>query len=72
MSSFDNKISKNMWRVVFYERRQNRVQMDRSGPWLPQKQLAMNWAQWFAEQGYFVALQDQAGTLERLHQGLPA
>jgi len=72
MSSFDNKISKNMWRVVFYERRQNRVQMDRTGPWLPQKQLAMNWAQWFAEQGYFVALQDQAGTLERLHQGLPA
>ncbi|MDT9001594.1 hypothetical protein RQP53_20120 [Paucibacter sp. APW11] len=60
-----------MWRVVFYERRNNRVQLDKTGPWLPQRQLAMDWAQWFSAQGYFVALQHQSGELERLCEGLP-
>lgn len=72
MRSLDGKISKTMWRVVFYERRNHRVELDRTGPWLPNKQLAQNWAQWFAERGYFVAVQDQSGIMERLSQGLPA
>jgi hypothetical protein len=71
MSNFDRSISNGMWRVVFYERRNNRVQMDRTGPWLPSKQLAQQWAQWFCERGYHVALQDQSGGLEKLSQGLP-
>lgn len=61
----------NMWRVVFYERRGCRVQIDRTGPWLPKRQFAQEWARWFKAQGYFVALQDQFGTEERFSQGLP-
>lgn len=72
MASFHDRIPSNMWRVVFYERRGPRVHMDRTGPWLPQKQQAQHWAHWFAEQGYHVALQDQNGHLEKLHVGLPS
>jgi len=71
MNNFDRSISSGMWRVVFYERRGYRVQMDRTGPWLPNKKLAQQWAQWFGERGYHVALQDQGGGLERLSPGLP-
>lgn len=60
-----------MWRVVFYERRGNRVQMDRTGPWLPNKKLAEQWAHWFGERGHHVALQDQSGSMEKVSQGLP-
>lgn len=68
----DGSMSAGMWRIVFYERRGNRVVVDRTGPWLPTKTLARNWAGWFGELGYNVALQDQAGTLERLSAGLPS
>ena len=47
MSSFHDRIPSNMWRVVFYERRGNRVHLDRTGPWLPEKSQAMTWADWF-------------------------
>lgn len=71
MNRFDQSVSTGMWRVIFYERKGNRVQMDRTGPWLPEKRLAQHWAQWFGERGYHVALQDQGGALERLSLGLP-
>ncbi|MCU7374750.1 hypothetical protein PEC18_28870 [Paucibacter sp. O1-1] len=71
MSNFDRSISSGMWRVVFYERRGNRVQMDRTGPWLPNKKLAEQWAHWFGERGHHVALQDQSGGMEKVSQGLP-
>lgn len=61
-----------MWRVVFYERRGNRIHIDRTGPWLPDRKLAHHWAMWFKERGYHVALQDSVGTVERFTQGLPA
>lgn len=73
MSNFDRNLnSAVMWRVVFYERRGHRVHLDRTGPWLPNKKLAQNWAQWFTERGYHVALQDQSGALERITPGLPS
>lgn len=71
MSNFDRSIASGMWRVVFYERRGNRVQMDRTGPWLPNKKLAEQWAYWFGERGHHVALQDQSGGVEKVSQGLP-
>lgn len=72
MNRLDQGATTGMWRVVFYERKGNRVQVDRTGPWLPTKQLARNWAHWFGERGYHVALQDQGGTLERISVGLPS
>ena len=71
MSSYNFGSSGSMWRVVFYERRGNRVHLDRTGPWLPEKSLARGWADWFKTQGYHVALQDQNGGLEKLHVGIP-
>ena len=71
MSRLDRNISSGMWRVVFYDRKGNRVEIDRTGPWLPTRQQAMNWAQWFETHGYHVALQAQGGGLERLSYGLP-
>jgi hypothetical protein len=71
MSSFDRSISNGMWRVVFFERRGYRIQLDRTGPWLPTKNMAQQWAQWFIGQGYHVAMQDQSGSMERLSPGLP-
>jgi hypothetical protein len=71
MNRFDQGVSTGMWRVIFYERIGNRVQMDRTGPWLPSKKLAQHWANWFEERGYHVALQDQQGGLERISAGLP-
>ena len=72
MNSYNFSSAGSMWRVVFYERRANRVHIDRTGPWLPDKQLARNWALWFKDRGYHVALQDSAGTVERFSKGLPA
>lgn len=72
MSNFDRSISNGMWRVVFYERRGYRVHLDRTGPWLPNKKIAQQWAHWFGGQGYHVALQDQSGGMERLTPGLPS
>ncbi|UXH78454.1 hypothetical protein [Roseateles amylovorans] len=72
MASFQDRIPTNMWRVVFYERRGNRVHVDRTGPWLPEKTLAQHWARWFTERGYHVALQDQGGQLEKSTPGLPS
>ena len=71
MSRLDRNISSGMWRVVFYDRKGNRVEIDRTGPWLPTRQQAMSWAQWFGAHGYHVALQTQGGALERLSLGLP-
>lgn len=71
MGGFDRSIAKGMWRVVFFERRNNRVEIDKTGPWLPQEQRARDWAHWFAAQGYFVALQDQSGEMQRFCEGLP-
>ncbi|WP_343629430.1 hypothetical protein [Roseateles sp.] len=71
MGSFHDRIPSNMWRVVFFERRGNRVHQDRTGPWLPEKQLAKNWADWFKERGYHVALQDQNGGMEKMYPGIP-
>lgn len=64
-------MSSGMWRIVFYERRGPRVHVDRTGPWLPSKRKAQQWASWFGSIGYKVALQDQSGGLERLSPGLP-
>lgn len=72
MNRLDNSSTSGMWRVIFYERKGNRVEVDRTGPWLPTKQLAVNWASWFDAHGYFVALQGQGGALERSRPGLPA
>lgn len=72
MAGFQERIPSNMWRVVFYERRGNRIHMDRTGPWLPEKHQAKSWAGWFQERGYHVALQDQNGQLEKLNPGLPS
>jgi len=71
MGTYGFKSAQRMWRVVFFERRGPRVHVDRSGPWLPDRHLAMNWAQWFASRGYHVALQDSEGLMERLCAGLP-
>jgi len=71
MNRFDQGVSSGMWRVIFYERLGNRVQIDRTGPWLPSKKLAQSWASWFGERGYHVALQDQSGGLEKISAGLP-
>ena len=71
VNGFDQTLGTGMWRVVFYERKGNRVSMDRTGPWLTTKKLALHWAHWFGERGHHVALQDQAGALERLSVGLP-
>lgn len=72
MSSFHNRLPSHMWRVVFFERRGNRIQQDRTGPWLPEQQVARSWAHWFVAQGYHVALQDQSGQLEKISPGLPS
>lgn len=72
MNRLDKHTATGMWRVVFYERKGNRVEVDRTGPWLPTKQLALSWASWFEAYGYFVALQGQSGGLERMRPGLPA
>ncbi|HEY1091746.1 MAG TPA: hypothetical protein VGE47_11680 [Burkholderiaceae bacterium] len=71
MSSESNVISAPMWRLVFYERRGNRIELDRSGPWTPDKKKAQGWANWFVGLGYFVGVQNQAGAVERLRAGLP-
>jgi len=71
MNRFDQGVSTGMWRVIFYERVGNRVQIDRTGPWLPSKTLAQSWAGWFGERGYHVALQDQGGGTEKISAGLP-
>ncbi|MFG6447739.1 hypothetical protein ACG0Z6_05710 [Roseateles sp. BYS180W] len=55
-----------MWRVVFFVREGKRVRQDKSGPWLPDRNQALRWAQWFAEQGYVVSLEDQFGMVQRL------
>ncbi len=72
MNSLDRNAASGMWRVVFYERKGNRVEVDRTGPWLPTKQMAQSWANWFNAHGYYVALQGQGGVLERMRPGLPA
>lgn len=71
MREFNEKMSTGMWKVVFYERKGSHIQIDRSAPWLPNKQHAKTWGQWFLDQGYHVALQDQIGNVERLSVGLP-
>jgi hypothetical protein len=65
MSNFNQTSSTGMWRVVFYERKGRRLHVNRSAPWLPSKELAQRWANWFEERGYIVALEDQFGGLER-------
>lgn len=60
-----------MWKVVFYERAGRRIQIDRSGPWLPNRSAAQAWADYFLREGYHVALQSQDGKLDRLAPGLP-
>lgn len=60
-----------MWRVVFVERRGNRVYQDRTGPWHPDKETARKWAEWFKQRECHVMLQGQDGSTERLFQGLP-
>jgi len=72
MNRLDRNSTTGMWRVVFYDRKGHRIEVDRTGPWLPTKQQAQNWANWFASHGYHVALQGQGGALERLSTGLPA
>ena len=71
MSNFSRVTSGAMWRVIFYERQGRRLHINRSGPWLPTKELAQRWAAWFHELGYVVALENQFGDLERMSIGLP-
>lgn len=61
-----------MWKLVFFSRRGLRVEVDRSGPWLPSRSAAEAWAQFFLQAGHHVGLQSQDGRLERLSAGLPA
>lgn len=63
--------TKNMWRVIFFERVGPRVVVDRSGPWFESKDRANEWAAWFDYLGYCVALQSQQGDIERHFAGLP-
>ncbi|MDN3919210.1 hypothetical protein [Roseateles violae] len=72
MNRFDQGVATGMWRVIFYERVGNRVRLDRTGPWLPTRRLAQQWADWFLQRGYHVALQDQSGGLDRISNGLPS
>lgn len=72
MSNFNRSMSSGMWRVVFHERRGYRIHVDRTGPWLPSKKMAEQWARWFGSIGYCVALQDQTGAVEKKYQGLPS
>jgi hypothetical protein len=60
-----------MWRVIFFERAGPRVVVDRSGPWQVSKNAANDWAAWFENRGYCVALQSQQGLVERRFAGLP-
>ena len=60
-----------MWKLVFYERTGRRMTVDKSAPWLPSKAAAQSWAQFYIRQGYFVGLQAQDGSVERLTPGLP-
>lgn len=60
-----------MWKLVFYKRKGLRVEVDKSGPWLPSRQAAEAWAQFFLNEGYHVGLQSQDGVVERLSAGLP-
>ncbi len=60
-----------MWKLVFYKRVGLRVEVDRSGPWLPSRAAAESWAHFFLAQGYHVGLQAQDGGVERLSAGLP-
>lgn len=60
-----------MWRVIFFERVGPRMRIDRSGPWLVSKKAASDWAAWFENLGYCVALQSQQGLVERCFGGLP-
>lgn len=60
-----------MWKLVFYKRVGLRVEVDRSGPWLPGRGAAEAWARFFLDQGYHVALQAQDGTIEKLSAGIP-
>ena len=61
-----------MWRVVFVERRGYRVYQDIVGPWPPEKETARKWAIWFKQLNYFVILQGQDGSVERMFVGLPS
>ncbi len=61
-----------MWKLVFFERTGMRIQVDRSGPWLPSRHAAEQWARFFVNEGYHVALQSQDGKLERLTPIIPA
>lgn len=61
-----------MWKLVFFERKGLRVVTDRSGPWLPGRDVALSWAQFFQREGHNVALLAQDGTLEKLGPSLPA
>lgn len=45
--------------------------VDRSGPWLPSRQAAKAWADFFLSEGYHVALHSQDGQVERLSPGIP-
>lgn len=60
-----------MWKLVFYQREGLRVVVDRSGPWLPSRQAAKAWADFFVSEGYHVALHSQDGQIERLSAGIP-
>ena len=60
-----------MWKLVFYKRKGLRVEVDKSGPWLPSRAAAEAWAQFFLGEGYHVGLQSQDGAVERLSSGLP-
>lgn len=60
-----------MWKLVFYKRVGLRIEVDRSGPWLPSRGAAESWARFFLDQGYHVGLQSQDGVVEKLSAGIP-
>jgi hypothetical protein len=60
-----------MWKLVFYKRVGLRVEVDRSGPWLPSRATAESWARFFLGEGYHVGLLSQDGKVERLSPSLP-
>ncbi len=60
-----------MWKLLFFERNGLRVRVDRSAPWLPGREAALTWAQYYRAAGYHVALQSQDGKVEALGPRLP-
>ena len=57
-----------MWRVCFLTSSPRRLSAADKGPWHPDEQRVRQWAQWFGQQGYRVAVQHSGGDLYDGHR----